>query len=129
MMSEFATEQQLADAHRNLMAANARAKAEALRQIPVTEDWFEGVRAEAEHQRLRYPPEHDASKNPLDWFWLIGYLAQKAAFAALAGDDEKAKHHTISTSAALLNWHRQITENAPPQTKIPAKPSGARGEE
>lgn len=107
MSGEFMTEQQ------GLVAANARARAEALLQTPITDDWLEGVRAEAEHQRLRYAPEHDAGKSALDWFWLIGYLAQKAAFAALAGDREKAKHHTISTGAALLNWHLHIQNGTP----------------
>ena len=43
------------------------------------------------------------------WLWLIGYLAQKAAIAHVAGEFTKAKHHTISTSAAVLNWHRHIS--------------------
>ncbi len=46
-----------------------------------------------------------------DWFWLIGYLAGKALMHALAGDRDKAKHHTISTAAALLNWHRAMGED------------------
>lgn len=75
---------------------------------PVVDDWFAGVRNEAVHQQQRWGAEHDAGKSPLDWFWLIGYLAQKAAFSAIAGDHDKAKHHTISTGAALLNWWRQI---------------------
>ncbi|ESZ63739.1 hypothetical protein NL532_31925 [Mesorhizobium sp. C120A] len=76
---------------------------------PETEDWLKGATLEAAHQIERYSAEHDAGKNPLDWFWLIGYLAQKATSAALAGDTHKAKHHTISTAAALLNWHRHLT--------------------
>ena len=68
-----------------------------------------GVPIEAAHQRERWGVEHDGGKTPFDWFWLIGYLAQKAASAAVAGDDEKAKHHTISTAAALANWHAQLS--------------------
>lgn len=75
---------------------------------PIVDDWFAGVRNEAPHQQQRWGAAHDAGKSPLDWFWLIGYLAQKAAFSAIAGDHDKAKHHTISTGAALLNWWRQI---------------------
>ena len=63
---------------------------------------------EAAHQRERWGSSHDGGKAPLDWFWLIGYLAQKAATSQIAGDADKAKHHTISTAAALANWHAAI---------------------
>ena len=76
---------------------------------PEIEDWFAGTRLEAVHQVERYGAGHDAGKNAFDWFWLIGYLSQKAATAAHAGDVDKAKHHTISTAAALLNWHKNLT--------------------
>lgn len=76
---------------------------------PETADFMRGVPLEATHQRQRWGSAHDAGKAPLDWFWLIGYLAQKAAAAAIAGDFEKAKHHTISTAAALANWHLQLS--------------------
>lgn len=69
----------------------------------------EGVVAEAQHQRHRWGTTDDAGKTPFDWFWLIGYLAQKAASAAVAGDGDKAKHHVISTAAALANWHAFLT--------------------
>lgn len=84
------------------------AELEAKINTPTTGDWFDGVRLEAAHQIERWGTEHDSGKTAWDWFWLIGYLAQKAAAAAITGDAEKAKHHTISTAAALLNWHRQI---------------------
>ena len=67
---------------------------------------------EAAHQIDRWGADHDAGKTPWDWFWTVGYLAQKAASAALAGDTDKAKHHTISTSALLLNWHRRLSGEA-----------------
>lgn len=76
---------------------------------PETADFMKGVPLEAAHQRQRWGAEHDAGKAPLDWFWLIGYLAQKAATSAIAGDIEKAKHHMISTAAALANWHLALT--------------------
>jgi hypothetical protein len=76
---------------------------------PETADFMRGLVLEAAHQRQRWPAEHDAGKTAFDWFWLVGYLAQKAATAAVAGDLEKAKHHTISTAAALANWHLQLT--------------------
>lgn len=75
---------------------------------PEVEDFALGVVAEAQHQRARYAADHDAGKSPLDWFWLIGFLAQKVAAAALAGDRAKALHHTISTAAALANWHAAL---------------------
>jgi len=76
---------------------------------PETEDWMAGVPLEAAHQIERHGAEHDAGKTAWDWFWLIGYLSQKAAASQTAGDLFKAKHHTISTAAALLNWHRHLT--------------------
>lgn len=74
---------------------------------PETEDWMKAVPLEAAHQSERWS-EDDPEKTSLDWFWLIGYLAQKATFSQISGDFEKAKHHTISTAAALLNWHRRM---------------------
>lgn len=82
---------------------------EGLLDTPHTVDWFEGVRLEAGHQIKRLGSDHDAGKATADWFWLIGYLAQKAMTAQMAGNIEKAKHHTISTGAAMLNWFRSIT--------------------
>ena len=78
---------------------------------PEVADFAKGLVLEAAHQRSRWGSEHDAGKTPLDWFWLIGYLAQKAAEAEIAGRTEKALHHTISTAAALANWHMAITGN------------------
>jgi hypothetical protein len=85
------------------------AELEALINTPTTNDWLEGVRLESAHQIERWGAYHDAGKEVWDWFWLIGYLAQKAAASFVSGNVEKAKHHTISTGAALLNWHRAIT--------------------
>jgi hypothetical protein len=76
---------------------------------PETADFMAGVPIEAIHQRARWGSEHDDGKSPFDWFWLIGYLAQKAAHAAVNRDLEKAKHHTISTAAALANWHAALS--------------------
>lgn len=82
---------------------------EAALNKPEIHDWAKGVAFEAAHQRERWGVEHDAGKTPFDWFWLIGYLAQKAADAAVRGDTEKAMHHTISTGAALANWHLALS--------------------
>jgi len=75
---------------------------------PETADFMAAVPIEAAHQRERWRAAHDAGKTAFDWFWLIGYLAQKAASAAVLGDVRKAKHHTISTAAALANWHAAL---------------------
>jgi hypothetical protein len=75
---------------------------------PHTADFLEAVPLEAAHQIARWGTEHDEGKQPTDWLWLIGYLAGKATNAAIKGDLEKAKHHTISTAAVCLNWFRRI---------------------
>lgn len=75
---------------------------------PELHDFAKGVVSEAQHQRLRWGSEHDAGKEPQDWFWLLGYLAGKALKAHASGDTEKALHHTISSAAALANWHAAI---------------------
>lgn len=82
---------------------------ESLINTPHTDEWFEAVRLEAAHQIERWGASHDAGKQPSDWFWLLGYLGGKALAAAVKGDHEKAKHHTISTGAACLNWFRAMT--------------------
>lgn len=81
---------------------------EKLISSPETEDFTRGVAIEVAHQADRWGPRHDVDKSPGDWFWLIGYLAQKAMVAQLAGDAEKAKHHCITSAAALSIWHRLI---------------------
>lgn len=73
--------------------------------LPEINDFLNGVRREAAHQRERWGTAHDEGKEPHDWFWLIGYLAGKALRAAQDGDLEKLKHHCISSAAALANWH------------------------
>jgi hypothetical protein len=83
----------------------ASAELATILHTPEVNAFAAGVEVEAAHQRERWGDAHDEGKTPFDWFWLVGYLSQKAATAAVAGDIEKAKHHTISTAAALANWH------------------------
>jgi hypothetical protein len=105
----------LTSGHREAMLAelaDALIELERLKAIintPEIEDWMNGVAREAAHQQERWGVEHDGGKTPADWFWLIGYLAGKALFAAIAGNVAKLKHHTISTGAVLLNWHRHAS--------------------
>ena len=75
---------------------------------PITEDFVAGAINEAAYQREKWGAVGDAGKAPQDWFWLIGYLSGKALAAHIAGNTEKALHHTISSAAALANWHRAI---------------------
>lgn len=75
---------------------------------PETESFDKAVPLEAAYQVKRWGSEHDAGKAPADWFWLVGYLAGKALVAHVSGDEEKAKHHCISTAAALRNWHSAV---------------------
>lgn len=85
---------------------------ESLINTPETNDFDRGVELEAAHQKYRWGAEHDDGKNPFDWFWLVGYLSQKAATAAVAGNSEKARHHIITTAAALRNWFSRITDDS-----------------
>lgn len=80
----------------------------ALINHPEIDEFFSGVRIEAAHQMERWGMPHDRGKTPLDWFWLVGFLSQKATHAAQEGDTQKALHHTISTSACLFNWYLHI---------------------
>lgn len=75
---------------------------------PELHDFSSGVVLEAAHQRERWGSEHDAGKTPSDWFWLVGYLAGKALHSQTSGKIDKALHHTISTAAALANWHASL---------------------
>ena len=105
----------IADKAKALQSENKRLLArekelEGLINTPEIDDFIKALPLEAAHQKERWGKEHDLIKNPFDWFWLVGYLAQKAATAQVAGDMEKARHHTISTSAVLFNWFKALTK-------------------
>jgi hypothetical protein len=40
---------------------------------------------------------------------LLGWLGGTAVHAAITGNTEKALHHVITTAAACLNWHAQLS--------------------
>lgn len=103
----------------------------ALVNSPELYDFAKGVTLEAAHQRERWGVDHDAGKEPQDWFWLVGYLGGKALRAHLDGNSEKALHHTISTAAALCNWHGAIigTHNMRPGIDGEAALTAALGRE
>lgn len=93
-----------------LEAAKARiAELDAKLNTPQIHDFAEAVVLEAAHQRELWPDSRDVGKQPSDWFWLVGHLAGKALHAATSGNKDKTAHHTISTAAALANWHAFVT--------------------
>lgn len=88
--------------------ATAASYLDALVNNAHTSDFLEATRLEAAHQVVRWGEAHDRGKSAENWFWLVGYLAGKCLRACITGDREKALHHTISSAAALLNWHKAI---------------------
>jgi hypothetical protein len=89
-----------------------RAEVERLKAMlntPQTHNFIDALRIEMPHQRERWGAEHDSGKTPADWFWLVGYLAGKALHSLMTGNSEKAKHHVITSAAALGNWFLAIT--------------------
>jgi hypothetical protein len=96
--------------HDKLLAVEAeRDRLHALVNSPEVDGFLRGVHIEAVHQVERWGTAHGRAKRPADWFWLVGYLGGKALHAAIAGDSDKARHHCISTAAALYNWHSAIS--------------------
>ena len=94
------------------LSEEERAELQRLRALintPHTAEWMQAVELEAAHQIERHGSEHDAGKEPQDWFWLLGYLAGKALASLGRGDQDKGLHHIVSSGAALLNWHRAVT--------------------
>jgi hypothetical protein len=100
-------------------AERERDAARALLNSPELLSFRDGVVLEAAHQRQRWPAEDDAGKTPADWFWLVGYLAGKALHAHASGNTEKALHHTISSAAALANWHAAILSKTDMRPGLP----------
>lgn len=97
-----------AEHERLLEAERECARLQAIINEPHNDDFLKGTSIEAEHQRQRWGAAHDRSKSAENWFWLVGYLAGKCLRACISGDRDKALHHTISTAAALKNWHDAI---------------------
>lgn len=96
----------------DIRAANAEIiRLRELLNTPLYIDFLEAVQREGAHQVFRFGAPHDRHKDPQDWFWLIGYLAGKALRAHIDGNTEKALHHTISSAAALMNWHAAISHD------------------
>ena len=92
-----------------LTAENERLNA--LINTPELDQFLRAVHLEAIHQVERWGTAGDRAKRPADWFWLVGYLSGKALHSQIAADMDKAVHHTISTAAALYNWHCAIKGN------------------
>lgn len=90
-------------------ARDSLAEASKIWDGPETDDFLEGLRKEAAHQVARWGRAHDDGKGPEAFYWTLSYLAGKALRAAIDGDIEKAKHHTISSAALLRNWHGRLS--------------------
>jgi hypothetical protein len=98
--------------HERLLAAELeRDRLDALINSPQTAIFLTAVAAEKAHQIVRWGEAHDRGKSAENWFWLVGYLAGKCLRAIITGDREKALHHTISSAAALANWHEAISRD------------------
>lgn len=116
---KFLTREQMAEEIIRLDAALSATRPEweelqnlrALINNPQTAEFLPAVQAEAAHQRQKWGEPHDRQKSAENWFWLVGYLAGKALRAAITGDTFKAKHHTISSAAALCNWFEAIARD------------------
>lgn len=82
---------------------------------PINNDFFRGIENEAAHQFNRWN-DHDSGKTDQDWMFLFGWLSSKACEAKRRGEYEKARHHGVSSAAALLNFYRRIPrdEGVPP---------------
>lgn len=83
----------------------------ALINNPQTTEFLGAVQAEAAYQRQKWGQPHDREKSAENWFWLVGYLSGKALRAAITGDKFKARHHTVSSAAALANWFEAIGQD------------------
>jgi hypothetical protein len=79
---------------------------------PESDDFLKGVAIEAEYQRQLHGI--DATEARFDWvqyFWVTGYLLNKALAACKSGEcnGDKAKHHLITATALISNWHNVLT--------------------
>lgn len=75
---------------------------------PQIDEFYDGIVTEAAHQRQRWGDAHDRDKSAENWFWLVGYLSGKALRSAVEGEQNKARHHTISSAAALFQWWKAV---------------------
>ena len=86
-----------------------RDRLKALMSNSQTERFLEATRTEIAHQLQHWSAIHDRAKEPQAWFWLTRYLADRALRAHNDGALALALHHTISSAAALANWHAAIS--------------------
>lgn len=92
-----------------------------LLNTPEIKHFVDGVVFEAMHQRSRWGSDHDVGKTPFDWVFLIGHLATRAAVNYMAGNEEKALHHAITTAAAAANWHAAMLGQCDVRPGLPAE--------
>lgn len=92
-----------------LLAENERLKS--LINTPELNDFWEGAKVEAVHQRERWGDAHDKHKHVHDWVTVLVHLTGKAAKAFWDGNRDKLKHHIITVAAVAANWHAREVEN------------------
>ena len=79
---------------------------ESLINTPTIDNFLSGIIYESAHQVERWKDNVDRESESFNWVFLVGHLATRAAAYHEAGNKEKALHHTITTAAVCLNWHR-----------------------
>ncbi|MFM0058507.1 hypothetical protein PQR64_23075 [Paraburkholderia phytofirmans] len=88
------------------------AELNAIIHTPESDEFLKGVSIEAEYQRqLHGVDDTDARFDWVQYFWVTGYLLNKALAACKSGEGngEKAKHHLTTTAALISNWHNVLT--------------------
>lgn len=88
------------------------AELNAIIHTPESDDFLKGISIEAEYQRQLHGV--DTTEARFDWgqyFWVTGYLLNKALAACKSGEGngEKAKHHLTTAAALICNWHNALT--------------------
>lgn len=73
---------------------------------PLISHFLQAVKLEAAHQVERWKDSVDRESESFNWVFLVGHLATRAAAYHEAENKEKALHHTITTAAVCLNWHK-----------------------
>jgi hypothetical protein len=76
---------------------------------PVIDDFIEGLRIEIPYQQHVWNVE-DAGKSISCWIRLIHHLTAKIGESDWNHKPDKAKHHIITTAAALANFHAAMNE-------------------
>lgn len=74
---------------------------------PIVNSFIEGFVVEQAYQSEKW--DDIDKRTPVMWLLLIGHLLYKIIEAEESGDLDKARHHTISSSAVLFQWFKILT--------------------